>query len=114
MGKTFTTSRVGCTIIANYNDERSYTLNFSNEKEAQFFESELIATQDDFWTNGRDAAIRKKSMFSDPKTCKISMNFDTANISEKWPMVATLSSADELKQFYADLRFAIWGPMPSV
>ncbi len=114
MGKTFTTSRVGCTIVANYNDERSYTLNFSNEKEAEFFESELKATQDDFWTNGRDDAVRKKTIFSDPKTCTLSMNFDTANIAEKWPMVATLASIDELNKFYADLKFAIWGPMPSI
>lgn len=114
MGKTFTTSRVGCTVVANYDDERSYTLNFSNEKEAQFFESELIATQDDFWTNGRDNAVRKKSMFADPKDCTLSMNFDTANSTEKWTMVATLASVDELNQFYADLKFAIWGPMPGI
>ena len=114
MGKTFATSRVGCKIIANYNDERSYTLGFSSEDEAKNFESELNTTQVDFWKNGRDDAVRKKSMYADPLDCSVSVNFDTANCTEKWPFKVFLANVSEMNQFYADLKFALWGPMPSI
>lgn len=42
------------------------------------------------------------------------MNFDTKASAAKWVMKAKLSSAAEATQFYKDLKFAIYGPMPSL
>lgn len=114
MGKEFTTRRVGSTVTADYNGERSYTLRFANEEKAKFFMSELSATQEDFKVNGRDNAVRKKSIFMEPADCSVSMNFNTENSSEKWPMKVALGSVSEMRQFYADIKFAVWGPMPSI
>lgn len=112
MGKTFTTSRVGNKVMANYDNSYTYVLFFKDEAEAEFFVSELAATQEDFWTNGRDKAKRKKSMFVNPTECSISMNFNIAESDKEWTMKARLASETEAKAFYADAKYAIWGPMP--
>lgn len=114
MGKTFTTSRVGNMVMANYDNSRTYALSFKDEVEAQFFMSELSAAQDDYNVNGRDKAERKKSMFANPEDCSVSMNFNTANTTEKWTMKAILKSVTEMNDFYKDVKFAIYGPMPSI
>ena len=114
MGKLFTASSDGNKVNANYNDECTYALSFSDEAEAQLFVSELAETQEDFITNGRDNAKRKKAMFLNPEDCTVSMNFDTKASAAKWVMKAKLSSAAEATQFYKDLKFAIYGPMPSL
>ena len=67
MGKLFTASSDGNKVIANYNNECTYALSFSDEAEAQLFVSELAETQEDFITNGRDNAKRKKAMFLNPE-----------------------------------------------
>lgn len=113
MGKMFTTSRVGNKVMANYDNSHMYDLSFKTEAEAEFFVSELAATQKDFWTNGRENAKRKKSMFANPTECTVSMNFNTTESDTKWTMTANLVSEAEAKAFYADVKYAIWGPMPS-
>lgn len=113
MGKIFTTSRVGNKVMANYDKSRTYVLSFRDEAEAEFFVSELAITQKDFWTNGRDKAKRKKSMFANPTECTISMNFNIAKGDTKWTIKAGLASEAETKAFYIDVKYAIWGPMPS-
>lgn len=113
MGKMFTTSRVGNKVMASYNNSHTYALSFKTEAEAEFFVSELSATQKDFWTNGRENAKRKKSMFVNPTECTVSMNFNTAESDTKWTMKAKLVSEAETKAFYADVKYAIWGPMPN-
>ena len=60
------------------------------------FESELNATQVDFWKNGRDNAVRRKSMHADPLDCSVSVNFDTANCTEKWSFKVALANVDEI------------------
>ena len=114
MGKKFMTSRDGNKVIANYNNECTYALSFNDEAEAKLFISELAATQEDFITNGRDKAKRKKAMFLNPEDCTVSMNFDTKASTAEWTMKARLSSVAEATQFYKDLKFAIYGPMPSL
>lgn len=114
MGKTFTTSRDGNEVIANYNNECTYALSFTDEAEAKLFVSELAATQEDFINNGRDKAERKKALFLNPEDCTVSMNFNTKARAAKWAMKARLSSVAEATQFYKDLKFAIYGPMPSL
>lgn len=68
MGKMFTTSRVGNKVIANYNNECTYALSFADEAEAQLFVSKFAETQEDYNTNGKDNAKRKKLSFSILKT----------------------------------------------
>ena len=114
MSKTFTTSREGNKVIAKFDSSRDYTLSFKDEAEAELFTAELSATQEDFWKNGRDNAVRKKSLFANPSDCTVCMNFDTDNYSEKWPMKAKLKSVDEMDSFFKDVKFAIYGPMPSI
>lgn len=53
-------------------------------------------------------------MFLNPEDCTVSMNFDTKASVAKWVMKAKLSSVAETTQFYKDLKFAIYGPMPSL
>ena len=114
MGKMFTASSEGNKVIANYNNECTYVLSFLDEAEAQLFVSELVKTQEDFITNGRDNAKRKKAMFLNPEDCTVSMNFDTKASAAEWVMKAKLSSVEEATQFYNDLKFAIYGPMPNL
>ena len=113
MGKMVITSRVGNKVMVNYDDSHTYALSFRDEAEAEFFDKEIDATQTDFWTNGRDKATRKKSMFIDPAESSVSMNFNVDESCTKWPMKAKLSSGEEAKAFYSDIKAAIWGPMPS-
>ena len=112
MGKMIITSRVGNKVMVNYDDSRTHELSFRDEAEAEFFAKEIDATQTDFWTNGRDKATRKKSMFMDPAESSVSMNFNVDESSTKWPMKAHLSSGEDAKAFYSDVKSAIWGPMP--
>lgn len=114
MGNLFTASSNGNKVIANYNNECTYALSFTDEDEAQLFVSELAETQEDYNINGRDNAKRKKSIFLNPEDCTISMNFDTNASTEKWTMKAKLSSVAEATQFYKNLRFAIYGPLPNL
>ena len=52
----------------------------------------------------------KRQCFLTPKTAQ----FDTKASVAKWVMKAKLSSVAETTQFYKDLKFAIYGPMPSL
>ncbi|MEI3411711.1 MAG: hypothetical protein V8S04_06820 [Clostridia bacterium] len=105
MGKLFTASSDGNKVIANYNNECTYALSFSDEAEAQLFVSELAETQEDFITNGRDNAKRKKAMFLNPEDCTVSMNFDTKASAAKWVMKAKLSSAAEATHIFATINY---------
>lgn len=113
MGKMFTTSRVGNKVMASYDNSHMYVLSFETEAEAEFFINELSATQEDFLTNGKENAKRKKSMIVNPNECTVSMNFNTAESATKWTMKAKLASEAETTAFYADVKYAIWGPMPN-
>ncbi len=114
MGNLFTASSDGNKVIANYNNECTYALSFADEAEAQLFVSELAETQEDYNINGKDNAKRKKAIFLNPEDCTISMNFDTKASTEKWTMKAKLSSVAEATQFFKNLSFAIYGPLPSL
>lgn len=114
MGKMFTTSRDGNKVMANYNNECTYALSFADEAEAKLFVSEFTATQEDYIINGKDKATRKKAMFLNPNDCTVSMNFDTKARAADWVMKAKLSSVAEATNFFKDLKFAIYGPMPSL
>ena len=103
-----------CNVVTVSFDSNTYSVLFSDANEANFFANELIATVDDFNVNGRAKAVRKKAMFANPTDCTVSMNFNTANSTKKWEMVAKLSSVEELNEFFKDLKFAIYGPMPSI
>lgn len=110
---TEVTACVGNTVTVRF-DDNTYSVQFTDNNEANLFKDELIDTVNDFNVNGRDKCKRKKSMFADPKTCSVSLNFDTDNSNKKWKMKATLSSAEEMNAFFKDVKFAIYGPMPGI
>ena len=107
------TTCVGNTVTVNF-DDHSYSLRFADENEAKFFANELMETVEDFNVNGRENCKRKKSMFANPKDCAVSLNFNTDNCTKKWEMVARLESVEEMNAFFKDVKFAIYGPMPSI
>lgn len=73
-----------------------------------------------YTSNEVDMTLSGKYLYKYPKftidyeDCTVSMNFDTKASAAKWVMKAKLSSAAEATQFYKDLKFAIYGPMPSL
>lgn len=95
-------------------DKNTYSPLFTDEAEAKLFESELLDTVNDFNVNGTDKSVRKKILFANPADCTVSCNFNTANSTKKWEMVAKLSSPEETEAFFKDIKFVIYGPMPSI
>ena len=106
--KVFTAKSVGNEVMAGYGD-RKYVLMFETSKMAKTFVKELEETQRDFWENGKN---RKKAMDLNLNMLTVRMNFNKSGNSDWWTMVATMTDKEQLKCFYEDLRYAIWGPIP--
>ena len=106
--KVFTAKSVGNEVMAVYGD-RKYVLMFETSKMAKTFVKELEETQRDFWENGKN---RKKAMDLNLNMLTVRMNFNKSGNSDRWTMVATMTDKEQLKCFYEDLRYAIWGPIP--
>lgn len=107
------TSCIGNVVTVCFDSNTYYAL-FTDANEANLFTNELIATVNDFKVNGINKATRKKAIIANPANCTVSMNFNITNSTNKWEIVAKLSSVEEMNAFFKDVSFAIYGPTATI